>query len=98
MPCETLTPNVPDLRAGIIGGGRSAFIGSLPHIAAELVGQVRVVGGALSSHPEIARERAPACFLGSQLYLLRGYGRRPARAGELTGELGLGQSLVAATP
>ena len=51
------------LRAGIVGGGRGAFIGPVHRIAAELDGQAQVVAGALSSHPEIARESAAAWFL-----------------------------------
>jgi predicted dehydrogenase len=51
------------LRAGIVGGGRGAFIGSVHRIAAELDGQAQVVAGAMSSHPEIARESAAAWFL-----------------------------------
>jgi predicted dehydrogenase len=48
------------LRAGIVGGGRGAFIGAAHRIAAELDGEAQVVAGALSSHPEIARESAAA--------------------------------------
>src|SRR5213082_245612 len=51
------------LRAGIVGGGRGAFIGSVHRIAAELDGQAQVVAGAMSSHPAIARESAAAWFL-----------------------------------
>src|SRR3989440_10594033 len=51
------------LRAGIVGGGRGAFIGSVHRIAAELDGQAQIVAGAMSSHPEIARESAAAWFL-----------------------------------
>jgi len=46
------------LRAGIVGGGHGAFIGSVHRIAAELDGQAQVVAGAMSSHPEIARASA----------------------------------------
>lgn len=48
------------LRAGIVGGGRGAFIGAVHRIAAELDGESRVVAGALSSDPAIARESAAA--------------------------------------
>ncbi|MGA7825473.1 MAG: Gfo/Idh/MocA family oxidoreductase [Steroidobacteraceae bacterium] len=48
------------LRAGIVGGGRGAFIGAVHRMAAELDGEAQVVAGALSSHPEIARESAAA--------------------------------------
>src|SRR5437762_12431112 len=51
------------LRAGIVGGGRGAFIGSVHRMAAELDGQARVVAGALSSDPRIARESAAAWLL-----------------------------------
>jgi predicted dehydrogenase len=51
------------LRAGIVGGGRGAFIGSVHRIACELDGQARLVAGALSSHPQTARASAAAWFL-----------------------------------
>jgi predicted dehydrogenase len=51
------------LRAGIVGGGRGAFIGSVHRIAAELDGQAQVIAGAMSSHPQTARESAAAWFL-----------------------------------
>ena len=51
------------LRAGIVGGGRGAFIGSVHRIAAELDGQAQVVAGAMSSDPEVARQSAAAWFL-----------------------------------
>jgi predicted dehydrogenase len=51
------------LRAGIVGGGRGAFIGSVHRIAAELDGQALVVAGAMSSDPRIARESAADWFL-----------------------------------
>jgi predicted dehydrogenase len=56
-------PSSRRLRAGIVGGGRGAFIGSVHRAAAELDGQARVVAGAMSSHPEIARESAAAWLL-----------------------------------
>ena len=37
------------LRAGIIGGGRGAFIGAVHRIAAELDGEAQVVAGATLS-------------------------------------------------
>jgi predicted dehydrogenase len=46
------------LRAGIVGGGRGAFIGAVHRIAAELDGEALVVAGALSSDPVRARESA----------------------------------------
>jgi predicted dehydrogenase len=48
------------LRAGIVGGGEGAFIGSVHRIAAELDGQALVVAGALSSNPEKAKRSASA--------------------------------------
>ena len=51
------------LRAGIVGGGRGAFIGSVHRIAAELDGQAEVIAGAMSSHPQTAHESAAAWFL-----------------------------------
>ena len=51
------------LRAGIVGGGRGAFIGAVHRIAAELDGQAQVVAGALSSDPQVARESATEWFL-----------------------------------
>jgi predicted dehydrogenase len=51
------------LRAGIVGGGRGAFIGSVHRMAAELDGQARVVAGALSADPAVARDSAAAWFL-----------------------------------
>jgi predicted dehydrogenase len=51
------------LHAGIVGGGRGSFIGSVHRIAAELDGQAQVVAGAMSSDPEIARQSAAAWFL-----------------------------------
>jgi predicted dehydrogenase len=51
------------LRAGIVGGGRGAFIGSVHRIAAELDGQAQVIAGALSSDARIARESAAEWFL-----------------------------------
>ena len=51
------------LRAGIVGGGLGAFVGSVHRIAAELDGQAQVVAGAMSSHSRTARESAGAWFL-----------------------------------
>jgi predicted dehydrogenase len=51
---------VRPLRAGIVGGGRGAFIGAVHRIAAELDGQARIISGAMSSDPAIARESAAA--------------------------------------
>jgi predicted dehydrogenase len=51
------------LRAGIVGGGRGAFIGSVHRLAVELDGQALIVAGAMSSHAEVARASAAAWFL-----------------------------------
>lgn len=51
------------LRAGIVGGGRGAFIGSAHRIAVELDGGATVVAGAMSSDPTTARESAAAWHL-----------------------------------
>jgi predicted dehydrogenase len=56
------TPNRP-LRAGIVGGGRGAFIGAVHRIAAQLDGEARVVAGAMSSDPATARVSAAAWHL-----------------------------------
>ncbi len=63
--CPTATSAPPErrLRAGIVGGGRGAFIGSVHRLAAELDGQAQVVAGAMSSQPEVARASAAAWFL-----------------------------------
>lgn len=46
------------LRAGIVGGGRGAFIGSVHRMAAELDGEALVIAGAMSSDAAIARASA----------------------------------------
>jgi predicted dehydrogenase len=46
------------LRAGIVGGGRGAFIGAVHRLAAELDGEAELVAGALSSDPVVARASA----------------------------------------
>jgi predicted dehydrogenase len=51
------------LRAGMVGGGRGAFIGAVHRIAAELDGQALVVAGALSSDSRTAAESAAAWHL-----------------------------------
>jgi predicted dehydrogenase len=48
------------LRAGIVGGGRGAFIGAVHRMAAELDGEAQVVAGALSADAAVARESAKA--------------------------------------
>lgn len=51
------------LRAGIVGGGRGAFIGSVHRIASQLDGEAEIVAGALSSDPVTAHESAAAWHL-----------------------------------
>ncbi len=51
------------LRAGIVGGGKGAFIGAVHRIAAELDDEAEVVAGAMSSDPQRARESAEAWYL-----------------------------------
>src|SRR5882672_1364043 len=51
------------LRAGIVGGGTGAFIGSVHRIASELDGQSLVVAGAMSSDPDKAKKSAEAWHL-----------------------------------
>jgi len=51
------------LRAGIVGGGRGAFIGAVHRLAVELDGQARIVAGNLSSNPDVALESAQDWFL-----------------------------------
>src|SRR5690242_18000403 len=55
MSSPATAPALRRLRAGIVGGGRGAFIGAVHRMAAELDGQARVVAGALSSDPHTAR-------------------------------------------
>jgi len=51
------------LRAGIVGGGRGAFIGAVHRIAAAIDGEAELVAGALSSDPATARDSAAAWYL-----------------------------------
>lgn len=61
-----MSPTVPErqdlqgrrARAGIVGGGHGAFIGTVHRIAAELDAGALIVAGALSSDPEVARASA----------------------------------------
>jgi predicted dehydrogenase len=62
MPERAASP-LRRLHAGIVGGGRGAFIGSVHRMAAELDGQALVVAGAMSADAKIARESAAAWFL-----------------------------------
>jgi predicted dehydrogenase len=63
MSNTTIAAPARRLRAGIVGGGRGAFIGSVHRIAAELDGQAQVIAGALSSDARIARASAAEWFL-----------------------------------
>ena len=65
MSHDTNLPEVNKrrLRAGIVGGGQGAFIGSVHRIAVELDGQAQVVAGAMSSDPVKAQRSADAWFL-----------------------------------
>lgn len=51
------------LRAGIVGGGRGAFIGTVHRIAVEIDAEAQVVAGALSADPGTARSSAEAWHL-----------------------------------
>ncbi|MFD0764287.1 Gfo/Idh/MocA family protein [Mucilaginibacter lutimaris] len=51
------------LRMGMIGGGKDAFIGAIHRIAANMDGQVELVCGALSMHPDVAQESGKMLFL-----------------------------------
>jgi predicted dehydrogenase len=51
------------LRMGMIGGGKDAFIGAIHRIAAFMDGQIELVCGALSIHPETAIDSGRLLFL-----------------------------------
>jgi predicted dehydrogenase len=51
------------IRMGMIGGGKDAFIGAIHRIAANIDGQVEFCCGALSIHPETARESGEMLYL-----------------------------------
>lgn len=51
------------LRMGMVGGGKDAFIGSIHRLAANMDGLIEVVAGALSIHPEVAKESGKMLFL-----------------------------------
>ena len=48
---------------GMIGGGRDAFIGAIHRIAFNMDGQVEMVAGALSVHPDVAVSSGQELFL-----------------------------------
>ena len=43
------------LKAGMVGGGRDAFIGGVHRLAMRLDGKIELVAGAFSSNPEKAK-------------------------------------------
>ncbi len=53
---------MPKLRMGMIGGGEGSFIGAVHRIAAELDGQIELVGGAFSSDPERSKRSGEALY------------------------------------
>jgi hypothetical protein len=52
------------LRMGMIGGGKDAFIGAIHRIAANMDGQIELVCGALSMHPEYSTGKRTHPFPG----------------------------------
>lgn len=48
---------------GMVGGGPGAFIGAVHRLAAQMDGQIELVAGAFSSHPERSAEAGKALFL-----------------------------------
>ena len=57
-------PKAPrQLRLGIVGGGGGGFIGPVHAIAARLDNRYRLVAGALSSRPDVARRSGAEWFL-----------------------------------
>jgi predicted dehydrogenase len=51
------------LRMGMVGGGKDAFIGAIHRIAANMDGLAELVCGALSIHPNVAKESGEILFL-----------------------------------
>ena len=51
------------LRAGMVGGGKGAFIGAVHRIALNMDGLIELCCGALSQNPEKARESGRELFL-----------------------------------
>ncbi|HXR83849.1 MAG TPA: Gfo/Idh/MocA family oxidoreductase [Hanamia sp.] len=51
------------LRMGMVGGGKDAFIGAIHRIAANMDGLIELCCGALSIHPELAKESGKILFL-----------------------------------
>lgn len=50
------------LRMGMIGGGEGSFIGAVHRIAAELDGQIELVGGAFSSEPARSKRSGESLY------------------------------------
>ena len=55
--------NMRKLRMGMVGGGKDAFIGAIHRIAANMDGLIELCCGALSIHPEMAKESGKILFL-----------------------------------
>src|SRR5690606_42015968 len=51
------------LRMGMVGGGKSAFIGAVHRIAANMDGLIELVCCALSTNPDVARDSGGSLFL-----------------------------------
>ncbi len=51
------------LRFGMVGGGKDAFIGAVHRIAANMDGLIELCCGALSIHPDVARDSGKILFL-----------------------------------
>ena len=51
------------LRMGMIGGGLNAFIGAIHRLAAAMDGQIELVCGCFSSHPEVSYSTGKTLFL-----------------------------------
>jgi predicted dehydrogenase len=51
------------LRMGMIGGGLNAFIGAIHRLAAGMDGQIELVCGCFSSHPEVSFSTGKTLFL-----------------------------------
>jgi predicted dehydrogenase len=63
MNSSTTAATPRRLRAGIVGGGRGAFIGAVHRMAVELDGQALVIAGAMSADPAIAVASAADWYL-----------------------------------
>ncbi|ANH81772.1 oxidoreductase [Niabella ginsenosidivorans] len=51
------------LRVGMIGGGKDAFIGAVHRLGLNMDGQIELCCGALSEHPDVARESGRMLYL-----------------------------------